>query len=170
MFTWGPILLLALLPPRRGVANTLVLPMFERRWLVITALVFMVFASMNQYSRLQFNSGFRYLVPLVPFMMLAIADNWRRFPGPMRWAVAVVALVHSWVLVVFREPVARSWAMFLDEGVQLPWYRVLTLTANPDHPWIGAWWIPAVLLGTTLLFALIVWKAGARMENTNGFP
>ena len=165
MYTWGPILLLALLPARRLEAQSLVLPMFERRWLAVTILVFMLFASMNQYSRLQFNSGFRYLVPLVPFLMLAIADHWRRIPSRLRWAIAIVAILHSWVLVVFREPVVQSWRMFIDEGVQLPWYRVLTLTSDPASPWIGAWWIPAGILTVTLLIALAIWRSGARMED-----
>ena len=168
MFTWGPILLMALIPARRLDANTLILPMFERRWLTATIVVFMIFAAMNQYSRLQWNSGFRYLVPLVPFMMLAIADHWRRLSSTARWIIGVVAVVHSWVLVVFREPVVQSWRMFLDEGVQLPWYRVLTLTSNPASPWIGTWWIPSFILAVTLLCALAIWRMGARMEKAHG--
>jgi hypothetical protein len=170
MYTWGPILLLALLPARRLDAKSLVLPMFERRWLAVTVLVFMLFAAMNQYSRLQFNSGFRYLVPLVPFLMLAIADHWRRFPAQLRWAIGIVAVLNSWVLVVFREPVGQSWKMFLADGIQLPWYRVLGLTGDPANPWLGTWWIPSIILAGTLLVALAIWRLGARMEEAHVIP
>lgn len=164
MYTWGPVLLLAMVPARWYDSSTLVLPRFERRWLAIAWVVFLLFTSANQYSRLQFNSGFRYLVPLVPFMMLALADHWRRLAPTVRWAIMAVAVVHAWVLTVFREPVLQSWKMFLAEGVQLPWYRVLGLTAGAGNPWLGTWWVPAVLLALTLGTCLLIWRWGARLE------
>ena len=48
------------------------------------------------------------------------------------------------MLAVFREPVGRSWELLFAEGPQLPWYRVLTLTSNPDNPWLGTWWLPTL--------------------------
>lgn len=164
MYTAGPLLLLALIPARRKDPSSLVFPVFERRWFAVTWIVFLLFTSANQYSRLQFNSGFRYLLPLVPFMMLAIADHWRHFRPGVKWAIASVTIVHSWVMTVFREPVMRSWQMFLDEGPQLPWYRVLSLTSDPSNPWLGTWWVPATILALTLLIAWTIWRLGARME------
>jgi hypothetical protein len=164
MYTFGPLLLLALIPARRKDAGSLVFPIFERRWFAVTWIVFLLFTSANQYSRLQFNSGFRYLLPLVPFMMLAIADHWRRFRPWMKWTVAVVAVVHSWVLTVFREPVGRSWQMLFEEGPQLPWYRVLSLTGDPSSPWLGTWWLPTIVLASGMLIAWTIWRLGTRME------
>lgn len=167
MFTWGPVLALALLPvPARWTG--LVVPRRERRWIAITSLVLMLFAAMNQYSRLQFNSGFRYLVPLVPFLVLVIAEHWRRFAPPVRWTVLGLAVLHSWVLTVFREPVGRSWQLFLAEGPQLPWYRVLSMTGTPGNPWLGTTWIPSLLLAGTLAFVVALWRYGARMESRYG--
>ena len=34
--------------------------------------------------RVQFNSGFRYLAPLVPFLMFALADHWIRLKPSVR--------------------------------------------------------------------------------------
>jgi hypothetical protein len=158
MYTWGPVLLLALIPlaaDRSGV----VVPKFERRWL---------FASMNQYSRLQFNSGFRYLLPLVPFAILLIADHWPRFDRRLRWAIMGAAVFHTWVLTVYREPVPRSWQLFLAEGPQLPWYRVLSMTGNPDSPWLHTMWVPTLLLGLTIATAVAVWRYGVRLEVRHG--
>ena len=163
MYTWGPVLLLALIPvaARRG---GLVVPKFERRWMAATYVALLLFASMNQYSRLQFNSGFRYLVPLVPFAILLIADHWSRFDRRVRWAIIGAAVLHSWVLTVYREPVPRSWQLFLTEGPQLPWYRVLSMTGSPENPWLDTVWVPTLLLGLTIAVAITVWRYGARLE------
>ena len=167
MFTWGPVLALALLPVPSSWTG-LVAPRLERRWIAIMSLVLMVFAAMNQYSRLQFNSGFRYLVPLVPFLILVIAEHWRRFAPPLRWAIMGAAVLHSWVLTVYREPVGRSWQLFFAEGPQLPWYRVLSMTGNPENPWLGTMWVPSLLLALTLAFVVALWRYGARMESRYG--
>ena len=167
MFLWGPIPLLALIPARRYEPESLILPMFERRWLAATWLVFLAFTSANQYSRLQLNSGFRYLMPLVPFLVLAIADHWVRLRPRLRWTIAIVAIAHSWVLAVFREPVFQSWKMLFAEGPQLPWYRVLSLTGDPGNPWLGTWWVPSIIIAGTVLVAWTIWRLGARMENAH---
>ena len=168
MYTWGPILLLALIPARGLDKNSLILPMFERRWLVVTWLALVLFASANQYSRLQVSTGFRYLVPLVPFLMLAIADHWFRLPRRLQWTIAIAAIIHSWVLTVFREPVVKSWQMLFAEGPQLPWYRVLSLTGDPANPWLGTWWIPSTILLGTMFVAWTIWRLGARVEGAHG--
>ncbi|HXT70235.1 MAG TPA: hypothetical protein VN700_10800 [Vicinamibacterales bacterium] len=168
MYVWAPILLLALVPVRRYRDESLILPRPERRWLAVTWVAFLVFASSNQYSRLQFNSGFRYLVPLVPFLMLALADHWVRLPRGWRAGVAGVAMLHAWVLTVFREPVGQSWRMFLAEGPQLPWYRVLGLTSSPDNPWLGTWLVPTLLMALTAAIAAGFWRLGDRWEQTHG--
>jgi hypothetical protein len=54
--------------------------------------------------------------------------------------------------------------MLLDEGPQLPWYRVLSLTSDPSNPWLGTWWVPAIVIVSTLLIAWTIWRLGARME------
>ena len=168
MYTWAPLLLLALVPARRYAVESLVLPRFERRWLAVTWVVFLLFASANQYSRLQFNSGFRYLLPLVPFLMLALADHWVRLQPGWRAAIGGAVVLHSWVLTVFREPVGTSWRMLLAEGPQLPWYRVLGLTSNPDNPWLGTWWVPTAVIVITAAIAAGIWRYGARLEQTYG--
>jgi hypothetical protein len=168
MYTWGPVLLLALVPAWWYRADSLILPRRERRFVAAAWIVLLLFSSANQYARLQWNSGFRYLIPLVPFLMLAVADHWARLGRGARIAIAVAAIVPSWVLTVFREPVPRSWQLFLEEGPQLPWYRVLSMTFNPDSPWIGAWWVPVLVLVLTLVVIAGIWRAGSRLENAYG--
>lgn len=164
MYTWGPLLLLSLWPTRGLPEGGLALPRFERRWLVAAWVVFLLFTSSNQYSRMQFNSGFRYLIPLVPFLVMAMADRWFTLSAPVRLGIAALTFVHSWVLTVFREPVLQSWRLFLDEGVQLPWYRVLSLTSSPDSLLLGNWWVPSAILAATAAAVAAVWRLGTRLE------
>lgn len=164
MYSWGPLLLLSLVPAWRYAPASLVLPKRERRFVLAAWVIFLLFASANQYSRLQFNSGFRYLIPLVPFLMLAIADHWVRLGWRVKAGLAALAVVHSWILSVYREPVAQSWQLFFAEGPQLPWYRVLSMTSNPESFWLGNWWLPTLLLGATLACVVGIWRYGSRLE------
>lgn len=164
MYVWGPVLLLALVPASRYPSQTLVLPHRERWFVIAMYAAILLFCSVNQYARLQWNSGFRYLVPLVPLLVLALADHWIRLPRGIRTGVMALAVLHSWVLTVFREPVPRSWQLFMTEGPQLPWFRVLSMTASPDSAYLGHWVVPTVLLAGTAAVALAIWHIGARAE------
>jgi hypothetical protein len=164
IYTWGPILALALVPASRYPSGSLILPRRERWFVIAMYAAILLFCSTNQYARLQWNSGFRYLVPLVPLLVLALADHWSRLPRWARGALLSAAIVHAWVLTVFREPVPRSWELFLAQGIQLPWYRVFSMTAPPDSALAGRWWIAALILGVSMLAAWAVWSVGARAE------
>lgn len=164
LFVWAPLLALALVPATGYRPDSLILPRRER-WFVIAAFAaLLLFSSANQFARLQWNSGFRYLVPLVPFLMLALADHWRRLPAWARWSLAVPAVLHAWVLAVFRETAGRSWELFLAEGPQLPWLRVLRMTSSPESGPLHSVWLPIVLLAATAAVALLIWRGGARLD------
>ncbi len=168
MYSWGPILLLSVVPVWRYAPGALVLPARERWFVWASWVALLLFASANQYSRLQFNSGFRYLLPLVPLLMLALADHWIRIGWRLKAAITAVAVMHAWVIAVYREPVMKSWQLLFSEGPQLPWYRVLTLTSRPDSAWLGTWWPPTMLLVLTLAVAAGIWRYGSRLEITHG--
>jgi hypothetical protein len=164
MYSWCPLLMLALVPAAWYRPESLILPQRERRWLALALVLFLLFCAANQYSRLQFNSGFRYLLPLVPFLFLALSDHWVRMPRWAKTILAVTAVIHSWVVVAFREPVWKSWSLFLAEGPQLPWFRVLGMTSAPGTPWLGNWYVPAILLTITLAGAAGIWLYGERLR------
>ncbi|MGH9387709.1 MAG: hypothetical protein ACRD2N_25920 [Vicinamibacterales bacterium] len=164
MYSWCPLLMLALVPTVWYRPEYLVLPRPERRFVGLTVVLFLLFCSANQYSRLQFNSGFRYLLPLVPLLFLAISDHWIRMRSWARVGLATTAVIHSWVVVVFREPVWQSWRLFLADGPQLPWYRILGMTSAPGDLWLGNWYVPATILVATMTTAAGIWWYGARLE------
>lgn len=164
LYVWAPIFLLALWPVGRRADATLVLPSTERWFVVAMSAAILLFCSVNQYARLQWNSGFRYLVPLVPLLILALADHWFRLRRPIQFIIASASVLHAWVLTVFREPVPRSWSLFMDEGIQLPWYRVLGMTAAPDSPYLGHAWVAATFIALALGVCAGIWLLGARLE------
>ncbi|MBI5433542.1 MAG: hypothetical protein HZA52_11995 [Planctomycetes bacterium] len=140
LYAFAPLLLIALLPAARVMkAEKLVFPVRERRWAFAIVLSFMLFCAANWYSLLQFNTGFRYLLPCVPFLFLSACDGLARMrPG---WLALLSALVigHGVVLSMARE-VNDTENLLRHEAVEqgiselsLPgyWPRMLTETPVP---------------------------------------
>jgi len=165
IYSWGPVLLMGLIPAIWYRADKLILPRRERRMVAIYFISILLFSSANQYARLQWNSGFRYLVPLVPFICLALADHWVRLPRWSRIAIAIVAGIHSWILTVFREiSLQQSWSDFLHEGIQLPWFRVIRMTSARDSWLLNGQVVPIAILSLTFLTCWMIWRLGSRRE------
>ena len=162
MYAYGPLLLLALIPSRWYQPAPLVLPRPERMFGVALFLAMLLFCAANQYSRIQFNSGFRYMVPLVPILFLAASDHLVRLPRRWLLLMAIPALLNSWVISMVREPVPESWQRVLAEGIQFPWLTVLKQTSPPDHPVIASPLLaPAILVLVAGVLAMI-WRTGAK--------
>lgn len=165
LFAYGPILVFALFPAAGGI-----LPTSARRFAVALSACFLLFCASNQYARMQWNSGFRHLLPIVPLLFLLACGTLARLPKTAFAIVAAVAVLHEWVLSMVRyhpqpkdlgnfssSAVVESWRRFLEEGVQLPWLSVLRRAA-PAGSAAQAWYWPwAVLLACGLL-VLIVWR------------
>jgi hypothetical protein len=162
MYAFGPLLLLGLVPVWRYGREKLILPRRERWFVIAVWVVVLLFCASNRFSYLQAATGFRYLAPLVPLVFLALCDHLVRWPRAVLVAVSVPVILHSWVLTVFREPVGKSWRMFLDEGIVLPWLRVLRMTSPPgsaaQHPLI-----PIVLLAGCVAVIALLWWYGGRL-------
>lgn len=164
MYTYGPLLIIGLWPVWRYAQEKLILPRRERYFVIACWLAFLLFCSANQYARMQFNTGFRYLVPLVPLIFLALSDHLVRLPRPWVAAITFVAVLHTWVLSMMREPVPLSWRLFLSDGPTLPWLSVLRKTSPADAPFITHPLLPLLILGLILAASLALWHYGARLE------
>jgi hypothetical protein len=175
LIPWSPFLAIAFLPSRLlgGDASRWILPPRERRFVAAFVAAFLLFCAMNQFSLLQWNTGFRYLLPLVPFWFLAAADWLARLP---RWGLAAIAapsIAHMWVLSMsrFQQPTADyagapvplvCWREILSHGPQLPWLSVLRQTvSDPTHP--IHWWIwPSAILAIAGAACWWIWRSGER--------
>jgi hypothetical protein len=127
LFTSAPLLLLALWVPgwlsskRRLTAN------LETLFIVLFTILFFLFCAANQFGRLQFNSGVRYIVPVVPFLFLLCATVLIQLPRYLVTAISVVATYWSWCLAMYRD-------VELGAGVLEP-VKQITL-GGPKLPWI----------------------------------
>ena len=174
LFPFAPLVLLAFVP-RRWLSGERSL--FSRGdlffvWGFIAA--FMVFCAMNRFSLLQFNTGFRYFLPLVPFLFLLVVDRVRDWPTRRFVWIAVPAVLHTWVLCMsrFTQPaweydgapvVLRNWAEVLTTGPQLPWLKTLRMVVPPDH-WLQSPVWPLAVLTIGLGTAAALWVAGERIH------
>ncbi len=164
MYVYGPILVLGLVPTYFYNRNKLILPHPERILIAVYFVVFLIFCAANQYSRMQFNSGFRYLLPLVPLIYLSVCDHLVRLPR--RWLIIIVVpvLLNSWVISMVREPVPESWYRIITEGFQLPWLTVLRATAPEDHPVLSSSLLPIIIITFTFFLTYFIWELGKYFE------
>lgn len=164
MYIYGPILFLGLVPAYFYNRNKLILPHPERNLVAVYFILFIIFCAANQYSRMQFNSGFRYLLPLVPLIYLSVCDHLVRLSR--RWLIIIVVpvLLNSWVISMVREPVPESWYRFITEGFQLPWLTVLKATYPKDHPILSSFLLPIIIISITFLLIFFIWKLGKYWE------
>jgi hypothetical protein len=144
IFTSAPLLLLALWPPgwrRRDKGRGGVLPAREVRFALLFCAAVLVFTSMNQYARMQFNTGVRHAVPAVPFLFLLAVGTLRRLPRPAAVTFAALASFVSWCLAMVRDVetgrgVLETVIQTLRHGPTLPWLTTLQrLGYVPDGPW-----------------------------------
>lgn len=155
LFAFGPLLLLALpgvwLMPRAWLTG--------RQTAVVAAYFvgFLLFCSANQFARLQWNTGLRYLLPLVPFCFLYAVPVLERLPAvPRRW-ILTVALAVSWALAMARESLPESLLRVFVAGPELPWLTVIGKTAPQYVPFLDG--APSPLAAMALAAAAIaaVW-------------
>ncbi len=146
--SWGllpfaPLLAFAFLPSRTVRGGALLLPLRERRWVCAYTLAFMLFCAMNVYSLLQFNTGIRYLLPVVPLMFLAASDHLARLDRRWLGALTIAVLAHALVLSMMREVSdtenelrhAASQLGVMSPQLDGYWTVLLTQTAVPAS-WI----------------------------------
>lgn len=143
IFPFGPLLLLALAAPVLGRRHARVTDAGLRALALGFFAGLLVFSSANQYARLQWNTGVRYLVPVVPLLFPLVADVLLRLPRQLAAAIGVLAIAHAWALAMVREDVPASLIAVATAGLQLPWLTVLGkmrgqyvegLAAGPPSP------------------------------------
>jgi hypothetical protein len=161
MYLYGPLLVLGLVPVFFYRRDQLIFPRAERLFAAAYFVALLTFCAANQYSRIQANSGFRYLVPLVPIIFLAASDHLARISRFWLGVIAIPVLIHSWVISMVREPVPLSWQRVLSDGIQFPWLTTLRLT-SPEGSILTSPWVPVVVGAFTALLVAAIWMLGRR--------
>ncbi len=163
LFTSAPILLLAFAVPiwlRKSSG------FFHRRelgFIVAFIVLFFVFCSANQYGRMQFNTGVRHIVPVVPFMFLLAGNVLVKMPRIPAVLIALVATYWSWCLVMYRD-VEQGFGIFESikhitlEGFRLPWLTTLERMGFVN----GSFALPILLISAILI--LLIWSVGSKSK------
>jgi hypothetical protein len=135
LFVCAPILLLALIAPfvDRGADRRL--PALEMGAMLGVAAIIWLFFGGNNYTRLEFNTGIRYMAPVLPFMFVPAAMVLVRMRPRTAYAWALLSLVIAWPLAMYREvekplgvfdPVVRTFS----GGFALPALETLSQTSG----------------------------------------
>jgi hypothetical protein len=138
LFVAAPLLVLAFGAPWLALQRRSFVPTRELVVCFAIAVAYVVFFSAINYTRLQWNTGIRYLMPLVPFLFLAAAVTLARLPRLLAYAAVVPAVLVSWSLAMVRNQygILTNVEHFVLEGVQLPWLNTLSRMAAQYAPWL----------------------------------
>ena len=136
LLSFGPILALALFTPWLVRRGTSLVPAADIALALGLALALLVFTAANQYSRLQWNTGFRMLAPAVPLLFLAATAVLVRLPRPLAIALGALAVAQAWCIAMIREGAWQSVVAVARDGPTLPWLTVLWKMGDTYAPFL----------------------------------
>ena len=161
LFTSAPILMLAFFVPIWVQKRTRLLKGREIVFVVSFVALFSIFCAANQYGRMQFNTGVRHIVPVVPFVFLLVTNVLIRLPKSVAVIFSLFATYWSWCLVMYRD-VEQGSGIFEAVrhitlgGLRLPWLTTLERMGLIQNISV----IP--LLGLVAVMIGLIWFVGAR--------
>lgn len=160
LFTSAPILVLALITPLWPGKDQLFLPRRELIFAIVLIGLFFVFCSANQYGRMQFNTGVRHIVPVVPFLFLFAANVLLKMPRLAAVLIGLLATYWSWCLAMYRDVEQGLGVFEAVKAVTLGGFRLPWLTTFERMGFIeNASALPLLLLSGAVIWAL--WRVGA---------
>ena len=120
----------------------------RRQTLVIAAffVAFLLFCSANQFARLQWNTGLRYLLPLVPFCFLYTVPVLERLPALARRWLLVAAVAQAWALAMARESVPDSLLRVFVAGPA----ALVAMLRQRSRPYLFSNSLPPPIVGASL--------------------
>ena len=165
----GPILLLGLGLPWLNRRGGVAIPRLEQWALLGIPLAMVLFFGGNNYTRLQYNTGIRYLTPILPFLFVPAALVLARMRPLPAYAWALLALVVSWPLAMYREvesplgildPIIRTFT----QGFALPALSTLSRTTGQYGDFFanGVDPLPLFVLTGAVLYG--IWSPRLRRE------
>jgi hypothetical protein len=161
LFLTCPLLLLALAAP---FINRGRLPVRELCALLGMAAGLWLLCGGISYTRLQFNTGLRYLAPLLPFLFVPAAVALMRLPRRAQYFLGVAAVAQAWCMAMYRdvergagllEPVLN---VFIG-GFQLPLLTVLSRMGGQYGDWFERGASPLALFALAGAILYGVWAS-----------
>jgi hypothetical protein len=163
LFAACPMFLLALVAPWWNREPRRI-PKLEFLTLMGLPLGLWLFCGGISYTRLQFNTGFRYLAPLLPFLFVPVAVVFDRLSQRAQYFIGTFSVVFAWCMAMYRD-VERGFGV-LDPvihvfvgGFQLPLLTVLSrMTQFADYTGGGVSPLPAFTLTAAAIYGF--WRFG----------
>ncbi len=103
LFPSSPVLCLALLSPFFALMRRSFLRWRELLFCLFLVLAWWIFFASSNYTRLQFNTGIRYMSSILPFVFLATAVVIVRLSPRMVFVIFVVSIAQSWAMAMYRD-------------------------------------------------------------------
>ncbi|HEX9563840.1 MAG TPA: hypothetical protein VF981_07705 [Gemmatimonadaceae bacterium] len=157
LFAFCPLLLFALAAPFLRMAPGLQ-PMRTLAWIGASLVGLLVFSSANQFGNLQWNTGVRYMMPVLPLLFIAAVPVLLAVPRGVRWTAIAVSAAVTLAVTMTREDIVAGFRLVLSEGPTLPILIVLRKMASGygqlQLP-AGTFWIVATLVA---LAAWLLWR------------
>jgi hypothetical protein len=147
LFASCPLLLLAFLNPLIDARERRLLPVRETVFILLLFAGLWLFFSGSNYARLQFNTGVRYMTPIIPFLFVPAAVAVARMPRLIGCGIGVLSVTQAWCMAMYRDmeqplgvldPVVRTFV----EGFQLPALNTISRT------------LPLFLLAGVIIFGM----------------
>jgi hypothetical protein len=120
-----------------------------------------LFFSCVSYTRLQFNTGIRYLAPIFPFLFLPVAAMLVRLPLRLVYFIGLFSLVLSWPLAMHREVesgpgVLEPVISIFTGGFKLPVLTVLSRMGDAYGSYFsgGVSALPVLVLLGAMIFGI----------------
>lgn len=168
LFVSAPVLALALAAPfvERGPRRTLPVLELAALFSVFVGL-WLLFGSVN-YTRLQSNTGIRYLSPTFPFLFVLAATVLWRLPRRLAWFIGVAAVAQGWCLAMYRDVERGPFGVFepmvqvMLGGFKLPALTTLSRLGGGLEEYFpyGPSPLPLFLLTAAVLYG--IWMAPRR--------
>jgi len=135
------------------------LPRREAVFLAGFAFAFLLFFSAVQYTQLQWVTGIRYVIPVVPALFLLAFVSLVRLPALVRYSLIVLTFAEAWCLSMVRAiDITDSIARVLLGGFQLPWVTVLAKMAPQYLPFLERQASPLALFAVCAALLYGIWR------------
>ena len=103
LFVASPLMLLALVYPFFRARGEVILPRTEMYAILLTFAALWLFFSCVSYTRLEFNTGIRYMAPILPFLFVPAAAMLMKLPARLIYFLSLFFLLISWPLAMHRD-------------------------------------------------------------------
>jgi hypothetical protein len=157
LFAYCPVLILGVYGLIRFGRQKRLFALPDRIFFVAFSVALWLFFSSTQYTIIQWNTGLRYLLPVVPFLFLGTAEVMYSWPRRWVYMTATFMFTLSWCVAMVRESVTESLVRVMTTGFQLPWLTVLKKMAPQYLGFLEQGTSPLPLLLLSVAVICLIW-------------